>query len=158
MKPAHIDTPGTCPICLSDLPIPRHVHRRYCSETCRVAALKTPKRKATLQRLSKAAWENMPEEKKVKERARQRQYSFDQRKIAITHYGGVCACCGETKFEFLIDHIDGNGNKHRKEHGIASGSQMARWLKRNNYPVGFRILCHNCNMSIGIYGYCPHSL
>jgi hypothetical protein len=30
------------------------------------------------------------------------------------------------------------------------------WLKRNNYPTGFRVLCHNCNLAIGFYGYCPH--
>jgi len=24
------------------------------------------------------------------------------------------------------------------------------------YPTGFRVLCHNCNQAIGLYGYCPH--
>jgi hypothetical protein len=30
------------------------------------------------------------------------------------------------------------------------------WLKRNGYPKGFRVLCHNCNSARGLYGYCPH--
>jgi hypothetical protein len=29
-------------------------------------------------------------------------------------------------------------------------------LIKNNFPDGFQVLCHNCNMSIGLYGYCPH--
>lgn len=30
------------------------------------------------------------------------------------------------------------------------------WLRRNNYPNGFQVLCHNCNMAKGFYGKCPH--
>jgi hypothetical protein len=74
------------------------------------------------------------------------------------YYSGenyCCACCGETNYEFLaIDHINDNGSKHRKEIGKRS---MARWLISNDYPDGFRILCHNCNQSLGLYGYCPHN-
>ncbi len=74
---------------------------------------------------------------------------------AIVAYGGKCACCGEDRPEFLgIDHINGGGNKHRKEEGIHS---LSRWLRKNKYPEGFRVLCHNCNISIGSYGYCPHT-
>jgi hypothetical protein len=66
-----------------------------------------------------------------------------------------CDCCGETTLEFLsIDHVNGGGSKHRKE---LNGISIYAWLKRNKYPVGFRVLCHNCNLSIGYYGYCPHS-
>jgi hypothetical protein len=73
----------------------------------------------------------------------------------IKEYGGVCECCGESNNEFLqIDHIDGNGYKHRKS---IPGKNVLLWLKRNNYPKdGFRLLCANCNWSIGIWGYCPH--
>jgi len=35
-------------------------------------------------------------------------------------------------------------------------SNFYRWLKQNNFPEGFRVLCINCNFSLGIYGYCPH--
>lgn len=79
---------------------------------------------------------------------------------ALTHYsGGIprCACCGESTLEFLcIDHINGGGNKHRKELGNAKSKNFARWLKHNNYPAGFQTLCHNCNMAKGFYGACPH--
>jgi hypothetical protein len=68
-------------------------------------------------------------------------------------YGNKCACCGENRYEFLcIDHINGRGRAHRKD----TGRYFYGWLKKNNFPGGFRVLCHNCNMSKGIYGYCPH--
>lgn len=74
----------------------------------------------------------------------------------IEHYGGKCACCGEVIFEFLqLDHIEGNGRKHRDLVG-RSMAAMHRWLKKNNWPEGFQILCSNCNTSLGYYGYCPH--
>ena len=80
-----------------------------------------------------------------------------RRMEVLQHYGGLCDCCGESKFEFLqIDHINGNGNKHRKEMAIR-GDNIYSWLKNNKYPSGFRILCADCNFSIGMYGYCPHN-
>jgi hypothetical protein len=89
---------------------------------------------------------------------------------ALIHYGGnppTCACCGEKALEFMtIDHINGGGSRHRRELGIAariggeskgSGADTFWWwLKRNNYPSGFRVLCMNCNFSLGHRGYCPH--
>lgn len=67
-----------------------------------------------------------------------------------------CTCCGEEHLEFLaIDHINGGGCKHRKE--LKSlGLKLYRWLRENNFPEGYRCLCHNCNQSHGLYGYCPH--
>jgi len=78
----------------------------------------------------------------------------------LNHYGGMppqCACCHEKHPEFLvIDHINGKGNVHRRRHHLTSGDTFYAWLRKNNYPEGFRILCDNCNMSFGRYGYCPH--
>ncbi len=36
--------------------------------------------------------------------------------------------------------------------------RLLGWLYRNNWPDGFRILYHNCNQSLGSYGYCPHQI
>jgi len=75
----------------------------------------------------------------------------------IDGYGGKCKCCGETRKEYLtIDHKNGNGRKHRKEIGV-TGSGFYRWLKENNYPEGFQILCFNCNCGKGSYSVCPHN-
>jgi hypothetical protein len=74
----------------------------------------------------------------------------------LVHYSDsvfpFCACCNESHEEFLsIDHINGGGGKHKRE-----VRHVYAWLKRNNFPQGFRVLCHNCNQSLGAYGYCPH--
>lgn len=76
------------------------------------------------------------------------------RNLALEKYGNQCSCCREDKKEFLgIDHIEGGGTQHRKKMGRV---HIYRWLYRNNYPEGFRVLCHNCNLALGFYNYCPH--
>lgn len=82
------------------------------------------------------------------------------RMVCLVHYSGWpphCACCGELNTEFLaIDHINGDGAAHRRRFG--RGNSIYRWLINNRFPSSFRILCHNCNMSRGTYGYCPHDI
>jgi len=113
-------------------------------------------------------------EHKEEKRALSRRYYLKNRDIRLSygkkwreklrldvliHYSGnppKCACCGESYIEFLtVDHINGGGVKHRKKVGI-TGTFFYRWLKKNSYPKEFRVLCYNCNCSIGHYGYCPH--
>lgn len=78
---------------------------------------------------------------------------------ALVAYSGnppKCQCpgCPESHIEFLtVDHIHGDGAKHRRQ--IKNGN-IYRWLRINKYPPGFRILCMNCNFSYGKRGYCPH--
>ena len=92
-----------------------------------------------------------------KDKAWKKQYCRKMKILAINHYEGKCACCGETHIEFLaIDHSNGEGCKWRKEMKITGGLAMYRWLINNNFPEGFRVLCHNCNQSMGMFGYCPH--
>jgi len=80
------------------------------------------------------------------------------RREVITHYGSECACCGESQFEFLtIDHVDGEGSVQRAKTGTdPSGSRLYWFLKRNEFPGGYRVLCSNCNMAMSIHGQCPH--
>lgn len=81
--------------------------------------------------------------------------SQKDRLIALQHYGGKCVVCGETLIIFLtIDHINNDGAAHRKSinghnHG---GVDMGAWLRRNNYPDGFQVLCVNCNHAKGRIG------
>jgi len=78
------------------------------------------------------------------------------REQVVQAYGGKCACCSEQRREFLaIDHKNGGGNKHRAMAG-GYGLPFLLWLCRNGFPNECRLLCHNCNMALGIYGYCPH--
>ena len=77
----------------------------------------------------------------------------------LQYYSGKekpeCKCCAVDFLEFLsIDHINGGGSEDKRK--IGTGGKFYKWLKKNNYPKGFRVLCHNCNQSLGAYGYCPH--
>ncbi len=62
----------------------------------------------------------------------------------MSAYGGIqCVGCGTVDIEVLeMDHIHGGGCKHLKE--IGKG-RLYPWLKQNNFPEGFRVLCSNCN-------------
>jgi hypothetical protein len=105
--------------------------RRYCSPECRAAALKDQRdavRKA-------------------------------QRLEALRAYSGggepACACCGESILLFLaLDHVNGGGYQQHRELG---GGGFYSWLRKNNYPEGFQLLCHNCNFGRQLNGgVCPH--
>lgn len=85
----------------------------------------------------------------------QRLMVLSVRREVLTHYGGKCACCGETELMFLcIDHVNGGGRKHRDE--VGGGNKVYRWLKANAYPEGFQVLCLNCNFTKDLVGGCPH--
>lgn len=77
-------------------------------------------------------------------------------------YGGFrCVCCGEDEPIFLtIDHINNDGNEHRKELATKigkGGTAFFDWLRRNKFPPGFQVLCRNCNWGKHANGgVCPH--
>ena len=87
----------------------------------------------------------------------QREYTKRIRQEALLAYGGCCACCGESTYEFLsIDHMAGGGTAERKVTKRA-GWKMCLWLRQQGFPSGYRVLCHNCNQAIGFYKVCPHT-
>jgi hypothetical protein len=88
-----------------------------------------------------------------------RRYRLSIKTECLKHYGGEhpqCECCKNDDFDSLaIDHIYGGGRKQRKELELV-GRDFYVWLVDNDFPDGFRILCHNCNFAVGAYGKCPH--
>lgn len=78
----------------------------------------------------------------------------------IIHYGRVCSCCKESQIAFLtLDHINGGGNKHRKEvtGSKAGGTTFYAWIIKENFPEGYQVLCWNCNAGREVNrGICPH--
>lgn len=89
---------------------------------------------------------------------KERDKSRHLRMEILLAYGGKCSClgCNEWRYEFLtMHHIDNDGASHRKE--IKYGS-MYEWIKAHDLPLNFRVLCWNCNLALGKYGYCPHEL
>ena len=99
--------------------------------------------------------------------SRQAKQRLKLRFETLDKYGGrQCACitCPEHNnphIKFLtIDHINDDGAIHRKEiatNGIYTNQKMLNWLKKNNWPPGFQILCFNCNIAHSLNnGTCPH--
>lgn len=87
----------------------------------------------------------------------QRRYRQKIKLEAFTHYSAgspKCNCCGETNIIFLtMDHIDGGGNKHKRK----IRARLPVWLRQNNYPEGYQVLCFNCNCGKSINkNICPH--
>lgn len=85
-----------------------------------------------------------------------RKHKHRQKEIVFNHYGNSCACCGEKEEKFLtIDHINNDGNIHRKT--IGGGFGIRRYIILNNFPKTFQILCMNCNFGKQQNkGICPH--
>ena len=115
----------------------RNYVKSYCSKHCK-----------------RRAWQlrNRPKINKTRKKEH-----IERRLKVLSHYSQgklTCACCDESMYEFLcLDHIDGGGTQHRKELGT---KYIYAWLIRNNYPEGYQVMCHNCNMAKGFYGQCPH--
>jgi hypothetical protein len=73
-----------------------------------------------------------------------------------SHYGSVCACCGESELLFLtLDHINGGGFQHRKT--VGGGLAILYDIKKRGFPPEFQVLCFNCNQGRQLNGgICPH--
>jgi hypothetical protein len=109
--------------------------------------------KACVRRIAKSNPNYLSEQSKAKARRIKREI----RQEVLEHYSNgkmCCAICGENHYECLaLDHINGGGNKHRAE-----ATNYLSSFKKKGWPEGFRVLCHNCNMSRGIYGYSPYEV
>ena len=46
-----------------------------------------------------------------------------------------------------IDHIGGYNGKEK----YRTGHALWRWLKKNNFPKGFRVFCYSCNILDGLF-------
>lgn len=73
----------------------------------------------------------------------QKAYRARLRAKAIEIYGGKCATCG-TLDGLVIDHINGDGDEHRRRE--ASAKTISEWLRAHKYPSGFQVLCQSCNL------------
>lgn len=88
------------------------------------------------------------EKARASSREKSKREIFTLKNECLEAYGKKCICCGEAIKAFLtLDHEGGNGNDHRRKlFGYnVGGVHMYRWLKKNNFPSGYRILCMNCN-------------
>lgn len=141
-------------------------HREYCRDWGQKHKDDYGRREANTKRMQEWRKKNL-----VRYKEAMRQYTWKNKEIrsayhkeynkkiryeCLSYYGGnppKCACCGETEIAFLaLDHINGGGNKHRRE----VGRSITYWAFHNNFPKGLQVLCHNCNMAKHHLGTCPH--
>ena len=77
------------------------------------------------------------------------------KKLVLAQYGhGNIACvqCGESDLRCLsIDHVNGNGAKHRRSLGNRGGIVFYKWLKKERFPIGYQTLCMNCQFKRNNY-------
>lgn len=81
-----------------------------------------------------------------------REYYQKLRSAALSYYSDdklECALCGIKEYTYLcLDHIDGGGTKQRAENSALRGKAVYAWVKKNDYPLIFRVLCYNCNFAV----------
>ena len=83
---------------------------------------------------------------------KRRDWEKRLRQEVIKHYGGKCRCCAERAPEFLsVVPIPGRAEPRK------ATTSLPFWLKKNGYPKGYRVLCHNCRTSYERFEYCPHT-
>lgn len=123
--------------------------------------------KKHIEKIGREAWNERSRKWRKENPAKVKaQYAVEAKRLqelkdeTFKTYGGYkCVCCGENNQKFLtIDHIDNNGGFHRKQMRLSGGvSHFYKWLKRNDYPNGYQVLCMNCNWGKGKNnGVCPH--
>lgn len=88
----------------------------------------------------------------------QKEWKRQLKAEVIAAYGNKCACCTLADVRFLsIDHIANDGANHRRKNKLTAGTSTYAWLRKNNYPAGFQVLCFNCNFAKQLNeGVCPH--
>lgn len=83
-----------------------------------------------------------------------KEYRFKLKKTVLDFYsyknGTIkCVLCGESDLRCLsLDHINGNGNQHRKQIGRGGGTNFYVWIIKNDFPGGYRTLCMNCQFKL----------
>jgi len=79
---------------------------------------------------------------------RAKEYNTRLKYEVLSHYSKgipVCINCGYKDIRALsVDHINGDGNEQRKALRTIGRSNLYSWLKGNNYPEGYQVLCMNC--------------
>lgn len=104
-------------------------------------------------RVKHAAWREQQTEKWWDERrGKQRKHAAALKEEVLSHYsGGECKCawCGCQEIVVLsLDHIDNSGGQKRRN-GEPGGNNFYRKLKSEGFPVGYQVLCFNCNWAKG---------
>ena len=90
---------------------------------------------------------------KAEWKRKKRNRVFELKQEIVKHYSKgrmCCANCGLRDVKNLtVDHINGNGERHRRTMSLSGGHSFYIWLTKLKYPPGYQILCFACNMAKG---------
>lgn len=108
-------------------------------------------------RISKRKYHYLSKHKpeyKLRKANDQKRSRYRAKVEAFTHYSNgkiECIKCGFTDVRALgLDHINNDGILHKRTinaktpRGV-SGTLVYRDLKKKGWPIGYQILCYNCN-------------
>jgi len=95
--------------------------------------------------------------------ALRRMHAKRLKEEVFRHYSPslICQNCGFADLRALsIDHVSGGGGSHRRAIGRERGGTLFyEWLKHNGYPIGYQVLCMNCQFIKRIeskeFSWCP---
>ena len=140
-----------CNIC-NTLYVPTSSSQKYCMD-CRDGEYKRKNNKRTRQWYQEHRDEarkyrlDYYQRNKIKFQKLEKEYCRKRKIKVFEAYGGSqCSICNTNDFEVLtVDHIKGGGTKHRRSFKSYDGQAIYRWIIKNKFPVGFRVLCRNCN-------------
>lgn len=67
----------------------------------------------------------------------------------MAHYSGYnpprCGKCGKNDIaQLTIDHVRNDGALLRRIYPMQN-KNICKWLKLNNFPIGYQVLCRRCN-------------
>lgn len=94
---------------------------------------------------------------KIKNSARAKELNKNERlrlKLdVLSHYSildtPICSQCGFSDVRALhLDHINNDGAASRRANTgsrTIAGTTYYRWVRKNDYPEGYQVLCANCN-------------
>lgn len=126
-------------------------------DKARYGRLYAARNKEKMRRLHRESYERRrqdPEYLKTHSAAERAKWQIIRRAV-VNRYGGMCRCCGESRYEFLhIDHKESNGSVERAEKGR---TRIFYELRDGPLRSDIQVLCSNCNLSLAWYGYCPHN-
>jgi len=141
--------------------LPKSNHQKFCSIKCRDKDKKTKsytyenrKKNGLCVECGKVSANKVRcKSCRLKKSHYQKLHLRKTKQKLIDTYGGKCVCCKEKIFEFLsLDHVNGDGSKERN---IMKTSLYLKAIREKGSGK-YRLLCMNCNTSLGFYGYCPH--
>lgn len=136
-------------------PYAKHRNSRICKDCDNKRAKQWQvKNKSKLERYNKKRWQEKKEEMTMRYRPYSRNYRRKLKEQILRHYSSNLKCSGWNGIEcpfhcsdiraLTIDHINGGGLNHRKKIKCVNGTGFYRWLRDNDYPSDFQVLCMNC--------------